>query len=145
MSRAIDWDGMIAELEEQKATAVAAIDQKIAAVRLLAGENGNGSGKAKGKKPPIRPSFGRSDPDWQRGARAMFERGERVSAIAKAVKKSEPTIYSTASRMGWKRPPGPGVKASAARMELPGNVRCPSCESMTKFDPCEHCGKKVRR
>lgn len=146
MSRvtAVDWDAMLAELEAQKATAVAAIDEKIAAVRVLAGQNGNGRAPAPSRKKAsaLRPSFGRASAEWVEKARAMFERGDAVQDIAKACGKTDAGVRYQAKVKGWKR--GAAKKAPTGT-ELAGNVRCPHCESMTKWDPCEHCHKKVRK
>lgn len=146
MSRvtAVDWTAMLAELEAEKVTAVAAIDEKIAAVRVLAGQNGHApSAPAPRKKTPaLRPSFGRAEADWIQKARVMFERGEPVQDIAKACGKTDAGVRYQAKVKGWQRG---AAKKTPTGAELAGNVRCPSCESMTKYDPCEHCHKKVRR
>lgn len=131
---------MLAELEAEKATAVATIDQKVAAVRVLAGQNGNGAApESRPKRGAKRATSAHSDAGWVAKARVMFERGERVAVIAKAVGKSDAAVYYHTKK--WQR-----LRADRAPKgtELAGNVRCPSCASMTKYDPCEHCGKKVR-
>lgn len=59
-------------------------------------------------------------------------------------------IYQLAHDGHWKRPAGPGVKATPAKPEpkgekLSGSVRCDHCEVMTEYDPCQACGKKLTR
>jgi len=58
-------------------------------------------------------------------------------------------IYQLASAGGWKRGAGPAAKAVPEKPaptgeHLRGRVRCKHCESMTEYDPCEHCGKAVK-
>jgi|SRR5579859_5056889 len=142
MSRVtVDWSAMLTELEADRAS----IDEKIAAVRILAGQNGHAPApETRAKRGATRPAApsARAAADWVEKARLMYERGDAVPAIAKACGKTDAGVYYQAKAKGWKRPKAP---AAPTGTELAGNVRCPSCESMTKWDPCEHCHKKVRR
>jgi len=107
------------------------------------------SPRAAGRKNGGRPSD--TVPSEWAEARTRYERGDAVAAIAGQLKLSPATVYGRASKEHWKRPPGPGVKGTAAPAKpepkgehLRGRVRCPSCESMTEYDPCEHCGKAIK-
>jgi len=80
--------------------------------------------------------------------RQQYEAGVPVTKITAAFGRSAASIYSLASAGRWKRPPG---RAWHARRCLPtpkgehlrGRVRCAACQSMTEYDPCEHCGKAI--
>ncbi|HXH62920.1 MAG TPA: hypothetical protein VNG95_01985 [Gemmatimonadales bacterium] len=122
---------MLAELEADRAQ----IDAQIGAVRILADQNGNGRAQAARKVAAARPAKA-ADERWIRG-RALYERGAAVEAVAKAIGVSGQSVRNHIKSERWKQ--------GRAGTELAGNVRCPSCQSMTKWDPCEHCGKAVRK
>lgn len=169
---AIDYPALLAQLEQQRAASVqeiADLDVIIAAVRQRAGhvvpvlpparrpgpQRGTGANQhtsgGNGKRAnqhvkTIAPDAARAQ------ARPLYERGDSVAAVAKAVGRSEGTVYSWASTGAWKRPKGHAAEPGAApvpddRTKLAGSVRCtnPECGVYTDYDPCTKCGKKLKR
>jgi len=162
----IDWDAMLAGLEQQKAgleQEVADVDAVIHAVRQRAAPKvsiadvqrprANGSKKSGAGKVGSNTRASSEDTDKAKAAaKKRYERGDGVNDIAKDSGRSVQTIYGWASAGAWKRP-NPGAAASPAaaapteskRETLPGKVRCTSCDLWTEHDPCDHCGKKLKR
>lgn len=129
----------IAELEAKRAQ----IDEALTVLRRV--ENGGavmvaapirtaGTVKGKTRKPGTRAT-----PETWAEARKRYEAGADAEGIAKQFGVTTAAIYWQAKHHGWKRP-----KVSAGA-QLSGQVRCPSCQAWTNRDPCEHCGKAVRK
>ena len=77
--------------------------------------------------------------------RQQYEAGVPVAKIEGAKGHSGNWIYALASAGHWKRGATPTAPKPAPTGEhLRGRVRCPSCESMTEWDPCEHCHKAIK-
>lgn len=147
-SAAFDFSRLRSELLDERAT----IDDKLRALDVLEGlgrqETGvtiasrlvRGGATPTPGKTPAKPNAGKAASArtalWAK-ARAMYERGDDVKVIARLIEKTSSAVMYHVSTEGWKRKRG-GV-------ELAGQVRCPKCSSMTKHDPCEHCGAKVRQ
>lgn len=168
---AIDYPGLLAQLEQQRAAAVqeiADLDVIIPAVRQRAGRvvpvgltlapprpvakptpNGGANGTPK-KRPTAETRGNPHDPKWNQAHRD-YAAGKPVAEIAKAAGCSVATIYTRASEGKWERPKGhdaPLVKTAAVVPQghkLSGTVRCNHCERMTGYDPCEHCHKTLTR
>lgn len=75
-------------------------------------------------------------------AQKLWEQGVSVKEIARTVKKSTTMIYQWSSTGGWKRPK---TDKPPVGEQLKGSVRCNWCLTMTDFDPCRACGKKLKR
>lgn len=116
MSR-IDWDTMLAGLEQQRTgleQELADVDAVIDAVkqrtrtplslrpaRATAAKKPAKNGHAK----KATPANGIADRDTLKAqAKVLYEKGEVIEEIAKAVGKSSVTVYGWASAGGWKRP-----------------------------------------
>lgn len=158
----VDWSAVLAELEGRKRE----VDQAIESVRRIAGPHvalgvspattvtsgtSNGSAGKRGKRraSAIAPRPGKRKPGtwatpetWAQ-ARTLFEGGTKAEQIATQLGVTKAAIYYHAvhDKPRWKRP----KEAKATGEQLPGKVRCPSCELWTERDPCSNCGKKVRR
>lgn len=135
MSR-MDWDVMVADLEEKRTAAaqeLADIDAVIAAVRQRA--NGDAppapkkAKRAKKLKSAPSPQHAKGNgtgqdkitPDQLATMRTQFEAGVKVGEICKRVGVSDATVYNRAKAGHWKRPgkakatrPNLGVAASPA-------------------------------
>ena len=151
---AIDYPGLLAQLEQQDRAIVqeredlaVIIDavRKRARVVVPSGLSGNGQ-RANQHAKTIAPD------DAMKKARPLYERGDAVTAVAKAVGRTAATIYTWASKEKWARPKGHAAKPDAApvpdnRTKLAGSVRCtnPDCGVYTDYDPCTKCGKALKR
>lgn len=158
----IDWDVMLAGLEQQRTgleQELADVDAVIDAVRQRAAPkvsvadiqrpHGNGT---KGKRAPKSSTKGRGvDAQVLARIRQQYEAGVPIKQIKEARGHSGNWVYQLASDGKWKRPnPGAAAKPAAAAPkgeQLSGNVRCtnPECGQWTAFDPCQSCGKKLNR
>jgi len=74
--------------------------------------------------------------------RRLFESGASSAEICKAAKVTDATIYRRAKMEGWKRPK---AEKPPKGEQLSGSVRCNHCGTMTDYDPCRSCGKKLTR
>jgi hypothetical protein len=158
----IDWDTMLAGLEQQRTgleQELADVDAVIDAVRRRSAPKVRIADVSKGTLPARKAAKngkrdGRSTlTDAQlKAMREQFERGDSAEAIGKKFGVTDSAVYLRAKKGGWKRP-NPGAAASPAaaapteRMaeKLAGRVRCTSCDLWTEYDPCENCGKKLKR
>ena len=122
----------------------------------IRGERTPPSAGRRGSAPARRPQDGANGDARKDTARTAYERGDDVTAIAKAAGVTTASIYNWVRAGKWKRPtseagkpdrPQPAAPAAAANRveQLPGRVRCPSCETMTSTDPCDGCGKPLPR
>lgn len=80
----------------------------------------------------------------QQKAREQWEAGEATELIAKTAGVTTTSIYNWAKAGKWKRPEKRTPPAQGGS-ELGGRVRCPHCQLHTEKDPCEACGKPVRK
>lgn len=161
---AIDWPAMLAQLEHQRAAIDeerADIDAVIETIRRRAGPKVTVAALHGLQRAPARHGHATKKAPASVGGkgqakisdaqltsmRTQWERGDAAVAIAKAVKVSDATVYARAKAGKWKRP----KKSDSAKVKepagtkLPGRVRCTSCDVMTEYDPCEHCGSKLKR
>ena len=143
----VDWGAALAELEQRRAE----LDHAIVTVRRLAGAQlatpapaGNGSSK---RRSAPRAVYGKVSPEQWAQARVRWDRGEPTDAIAAALKITTTSVYDHAKAHKWPKRPRGGSRAKPVREpkgeQLRARVRCPGCESMTEWDPCEHCGKAI--
>ena len=151
MSR-IDWQTMLAGLEQQRTgleQELADVDAVIATVRQRSAPKVSLADVV--KPTPTRKAAatngkrdGRSTlTDVQLTAmRERFERGDSAKVIGKKFGVTNSAVYLRAKQGGWKRPKAP---AEPKGEKLAGNVRCTSCDLYTSYDPCEKCGKKLKR
>ena len=168
MGSRIDWDDMVSDLEGQKTAleteladveAVLDVVRKRAAPKVRVADVATRPKAGNGKKPaaakPVKTRASGDDAEKAKAtAKKMYERGDVVNEIAKAVGRSVQTVYTWASAEKWDRPnPGAASPAAAAPVKpaagtpLSGNVRCtnPECGAWTDHDPCRTCGKMLRR
>ena len=110
----INWDAMLAELEQQRTVgeqeladldnvihAVKQRSRKTLSLRPLAPKKASKNGHGKKAK----SSNGGADRDALKAqAKLLYEKGEGIEDIAKAVGKSSVTVYGWAGAGGWKRP-----------------------------------------
>jgi len=77
----------------------------------------------------------------------QFESGTAAVEIAKRFKISDAAVYYHAKKRSWKRPnpPAGATAPTPAGEKLGGRIHCSSCTLMTEYDPCQHCGKKLKR
>jgi len=165
----IEWGSMLAGLEQQRTgleqeladvDAVIQIARQRSAPRVaiadLTKPRATNGRKIRGQKiakpaPKAAPS-GKLSPDQVVRMSELYEAGKSVDEIATRFKVTTAAVYYYASSRKWKRPnPGAAAKPAAAapteRMaeKLAGRVRCTSCDLWTDYDPCENCGKKLKR
>lgn len=131
----------------QLAGELADVDAAIAMLEKLARNGGAPAAvarraiKRRTPKTPKARGKGRSTPVDQAlvdKAKQLWERGDSVSMITKAIGGSPARIYNWSSRFQWKRP------TKQKFVQLAARVRCPKCDTMTATDPCDGCGKPVR-
>jgi hypothetical protein len=154
----IDYPALLAQLEQQRRALeqeAQDIDAIIDTVRRRAGAAlPAGLTLSPARAAKAKPAAGKGNGKQQGHSnitdtqiatmRRGWEAGTPVVAIAKAAKVSEPTVRTRAKAGGWKRPKTPAAKAEPKGTKLSGSVRCTSCDVHTSYDPCEHCGHKLR-
>lgn len=162
----IDYVELLATLEQQvneQEAEVAKTHELIAAVRKQVGATGK-IPRANGRRPKAakgarskpaaaKPSKGSGrgnpiPPDVLAVMKAMYEKGAPLPEITRSTGRTTSSIYGYSSKLGWKRPPRAKIVAAAVTLtgtQLGGRVSCPSCHLKTDQDPCEHCGKAVRK
>jgi len=173
MSR-IDWDAMLVGLTDQRTALeveLADVDAVIHAVRQRSAPKGSIASiqrpRANGtKRKPVAKAApagktkrqGLSD-DQLVTLKTQYADGTPANQIAARLKITKALLYYYVKTRGFKRKekqkPGPktgaaAVPAAAAPTErmgekLAGKVRCTSCDLWTEYDPCENCGKKLKR
>jgi len=158
----VDWTDMLTTLEGQRTgleQELADVDAVIHAVRQRQAPNGSVVKPTKARKTAAKPkSNGKAD-GRSRITEAqlvemqkLYERGDDASAIGKKFGVTNSAVYLRAKAGRWQRPksgatasPAAAAPADPKRETLPGKVRCTSCDLWTEYDPCEHCGKKLKR
>jgi hypothetical protein len=158
---AIDYPALLAQLEQQRRAVeqeAQDIDAIIDTVRRRAGAVVPAGltllpVRAAKAKPPAgkgngKPTGHSNITDTQLATmRRGWEAGTPVVAIAKAAKVSEPTVRTRAKAGGWKRPKKGTTPTAATRTgtQLAGSITCNWCQLKTSYDPCQMCGKKLKR
>lgn len=148
-------DALEAELARVKEVQVK-LEQALTVMRGLHSDSERPAPVARDGKPGPKPKTAEND-----RMRLQYESGVPVARIAKAFRVSDQTVYGRANKHKWHRPPGPGVKkrahgpaieigrgnTSPKGERLAGRVRCTSkeCGVWTDYDPCEKCGKTLKR
>lgn len=157
-----DIDAVIATVR-QRANGASTPAKRPAKVVAAPAKNGRGKG---GRRSPEALDAVKAQ------AKKLYEKNEPVGAIQKACRISGSMLYRWVNQGGWERPkPGAAVEPAdggalvvepasvtqaeptpvtlaterAQSTELPGAVRCTSCDLWTKSDPCSNCGTKLRR
>jgi len=157
----IDYPALLAQLEQQRNALDDErqdIDAIIETVRRRAGGVVPASltlppARAPKAKPPAGKGNGKLSAQSKitdaqlADMQARWERGESAVVIAKRTKVSDATVYARAKAGGWKRPKKSAQAAAAARTgtKLGGSITCNWCQLKTEYDPCEKCGKTLKR
>jgi len=155
---AVDWPGMLAQLEQQR-NALDAERQDIDAVietvrrpaRTIRGPAKPRAAKVNGKT-DRHGQGGKIDDAILAPIRKQYEAGATVDAIAKSSGRSVDLIYYYAKSRKWKRPKKGTISPAALRTggprtgdKLAGFVTCNWCQLKTEYDPCQNCNKKLKR
>jgi len=80
--------------------------------------------------------------------RRQYEMGENIDDIGGRAGVSGQTVRNYAAAGGWKRPKKAAKAAAAAARtgtKLGGSITCNWCQLKTEYDPCEKCGKTLKR
>lgn len=153
----IDYAAILGELEDQEQLDQAALAKTragIAAIRPLARDGKKVTPKkvvphATKAAPPGKPQkhYGRVTPEQWEQAEAWWRAGESAVSIGRRLSITDASVHYHAKAYDWpKRPRKIGAVAAASTgVALGGRVTCPACHLKTDRDPCEQCGKPVRK